>query len=54
MSENIYYFDKPTIGYCSKCDKLATYTDKLQCPNNAEHELSLFKWDGDSPHPEGN
>jgi len=49
---NVYYFDEPTIGYCPECYEAAIYTDKLRCPKDAKHELSIFTWDGNSKHPE--
>ena len=49
---NVYYFEEPTVGYCRECGEAAIYTDMLRCPNNKEHELTLFVWDGESPHPE--
>ena len=50
----VYYFDKPTIGYCPDCDCLAVYRSGvgMLCPNNKEHTLSYFEWNENSRHPE--
>ena len=49
----VYYFEKPTIGYCPECDCLAVYRrNKLICPNDKVHELSFFVWDESSEPPE--
>jgi len=48
----VYFFEKPTIGYCPECDIIATYRDGLICPKCRTKELSLFTWDEDSKYPE--
>ena len=50
----VYYFEKPTIGYCSKCDKIATYNEQvgLYCPKCKSENVSIFEWDGEDPYPE--
>jgi len=54
MSEYIYYFDKPTIGYCKECDCFAVYKEGagLVCPECGTDNLSIFVWDGESEYPE--
>ena len=52
MTPSIYYFEKPTIGYCRKCEKIATYQDKLQCPKCKTTNLSIFEWNEESAYPE--
>lgn len=49
----VWFFDRPTIGYCPKCEKVAIYKDGLKCPKCKTTELSIFEWDGESKHPEG-
>ena len=51
-SQIVWFFDKPTIGYCPRCEVVAIYRDGLVCPKCGTHEVSLFEWDGDSKHPE--
>lgn len=48
----VYYYDKPTIGYCRKCGVTAIHHDGLRCPECGDQDLSIFEWDGVSPHPE--
>ena len=50
----VYYFDgKPTIGYCLKCDKIATYSGQsgLHCPECRSKDVSIFEWDGEGEYP---
>jgi len=50
----VWYFDQiPTIGFCKECDEVAIYHDGLICPKCRTKELSIFVWDKESPHPEG-
>jgi hypothetical protein len=50
----VWYFDKPTIGYCKECDCTAIYDDEhgLSCPTDTEHDISVFEYNGDGPFPE--
>lgn len=48
----IYFFEKPTIGYCRKCEVTAIYKGKLICPVCKTTKLSIFEWDGNSLYPE--
>ena len=50
----VYYFSKPTIGYCPECDCLATYRQDygLICPNDRKHPISHFEWNESSEPPE--
>ena len=50
----VYYFEKPTIGYCPDCGVSAVYLggNGLVCPKNTKHKLSLFVHDEESRHPE--
>jgi len=50
----VYFFEKPTIGYCKKCEKIATWNDVkgLHCPKCKSKDLSIFEWDGESEYPE--
>jgi len=49
----VWFFEKPTIGYCPKCDEIAEYhTGRLKCPECGTQELSLFEWDENSKYPE--
>jgi len=54
ISDHIYYFDKPTIGYCPNCDELAIYIENkgLICPKCKTRDLSIFEWDESSRNPE--
>ena len=55
---DIWYFDKPTIGFCKCCDCIAEYSSMngFRCPvcgENADQEnISFFTWDENSPYPE--
>ena len=50
----VWFFDKPTIGYCPKCDKIATWSrgEGLHCPKCKTTDVSIFEWDENSPYPE--
>jgi Zn finger protein HypA/HybF involved in hydrogenase expression len=50
----VYFFDKPTIGYCPECDEIAIYIESkgLICPKCKSKDLSLFVWDENSKYPE--
>lgn len=54
MDQKVWYFDKPTIGYCPKCNEIATYSSArgLHCPKCKTKNISYFEWDGESPYPE--
>ena len=51
---NVYFFHKPTVGYCKECGISAFWTpaDGLFCPKDRTHKISLFTWDQGSPYPE--
>ena len=52
---DVWYFDKPTIGFCSCCDCTAEWSsvEGLRCPVCGTTEgISIFKWDGESEYPE--
>lgn len=51
---NVYFFEKPTIGYCKHCDKEAVYIEGkgLHCPNCKTYDVSVFEWDEESEFPE--
>ena len=49
---SVYFLEKPTIGYCKNCDKIAVYTDELKCPECGTTDLSIFVWDEESEYPE--
>ena len=51
---NVYYEDKPYIGYCHKCAVLADYHDSegLCCPVCGNREISIFEYNGEGPYPE--
>jgi len=53
-TEHIYYFDKPVIGVCAKCDEFAIYIEGkgLICPECGSRDISIFEWDGESAYPE--
>ena len=55
VSERIWYFEEPVIGVCPDCGELADYhmTKGLHCPKCGRTDLSIFKWDPNTPHPEG-
>ena len=44
-TEHIYYFEKPTIGICEKCDCFAIYLEGegLICPKCKTKELLIFE-----------
>lgn len=51
--QNVYFFEKPTIGYCKECDCVAEYRDEMRCPECKDTEnLSFFVWDETSEYPE--
>ena len=54
ISDHIYYFDKPVIGYCPVCDVLAVYSSErgLHCPKCKSSDISVFEWNESSRHPE--
>jgi hypothetical protein len=52
MPQIVYFFDKPTIGYCRKCDEIAIYREGLECPTCRTSQLSIFTWNGEGPYPE--
>ena len=51
-TEHIYYFDKPVIGVCAKCDEFAIYIEGkgLICPECGSRDISIFEWDGESAY----
>lgn len=52
--EHIYYWEKPVIGVCPKCNKFAIYIEGkgLICPECESRDISIFEWDGESKYPE--
>jgi hypothetical protein len=55
MPTHVWYFDKPTIGYCRKCDTTETIYDTgvgMRCSQCKTDDLSYFSWNDLSPHPE--
>jgi tRNA(Ile2) C34 agmatinyltransferase TiaS len=51
---NVYYFDRPTIGFCKQCECSAVYRGGggLKCPDCGTTKLSIFVWDEKSEYPE--
>lgn len=54
MSQIVYYFEMPTIGYCPNCEAIACWHSRkgLFCPKCRTEELSYFTWDKESRYPE--
>lgn len=54
MAQIVWFFEKPTIGYCPKCETTAIYMmgEGPVCPKCGTTKLSIFEWDGESRHPE--
>jgi len=52
--QKVWFFEKPTIGYCPECDEIATWDDErgLHCPSCGTKDLSIFVWNGESRPPE--
>ena len=52
--DEVYFFDKPTIGYCPECRELAYWhpVKGLHCPQCKTINLSIFEWDEVSRYPE--
>jgi Zn finger protein HypA/HybF involved in hydrogenase expression len=50
----IWFFDKPTIGYCRECDQIAVWNDVkgLHCPLCGTGDISIFEYNGEGPYPE--
>jgi Zn finger protein HypA/HybF involved in hydrogenase expression len=50
----VYFFDKPTVGYCKHCERFAEWDSArgLYCPACGNKNLSIFKWDEESEYPE--
>ena len=50
----VWYFEKPTIGFCPDCQVIAFWTqDKgLYCPNCQTQKISEFSWEEGTRHPE--
>ncbi len=44
-TEHIWYFDKPTIAICKKCDEFAIYLEGegLVCPKCKNKNLLVFE-----------
>jgi hypothetical protein len=52
---NVWYFDKPTIGYCRRCEAtlMGMTQDGLRCTIcRKTDKVSIFEWDGFGPYPE--
>jgi hypothetical protein len=52
-AQYVWYFDDPIIGYCSTCNKLASWDSHigLKCPACGTTKLSIFVWDKISKEP---
>jgi hypothetical protein len=51
---DIWFFEKPTIGFCKECNCTAEYavTVGMRCPVCRTTKISIFVWDGESEYPE--
>jgi Zn finger protein HypA/HybF involved in hydrogenase expression len=51
---DVYYFEKPTIGYCNECERAAIWNDTkgLFCPACGTINISIFEYNGEGPPPE--
>ena len=49
-----HFFNGPQIGYCTKCKCIAAYQagKGLICPDCKSQDLSIFRWDEESRHPD--
>ncbi|GAG73929.1 unnamed protein product [marine sediment metagenome] len=52
--QKVWFFEKPTIGYCPDCDELAVWDSErgLHCPKCKSTEVSIFEWMGNGKYPE--
>jgi len=52
--QKVWFFEKPTIGYCPDCDELAVWDSErgLHCPKCKSTEVSIFEWTGNGKYPE--